>query len=100
MTITEIRRQLDRIHSTSGWDFAIKIETAAHCAWSAEIRVTPHPHREDGPDRSFVVFATGGLSPAAVLSEAYEDLRGWLKDDIGRPESAEPCRYCEDPDKP
>jgi hypothetical protein len=91
----DTREKLTRLHVKTGWDFAVRIETGAHSAWSAEIRVTPDPYREDGPDRSVLIFATGGMSPEAVLAEAYLDLLAWVAE-LEPEDASRPCRYCED----
>jgi hypothetical protein len=102
-TPVSVRTALAELHEETGWDFAIRVETGAHSAWSAEIRVTPEPGRRDGSDRSVVLFATGGLSPGDVLGEALDDLWAWMADMHqaglmpGSPERR-PCRYCEAPE--
>lgn len=98
-TPVAIRTALAELHEETGWDFAVRVETGAHSAWSAEIRVTPDPHRPDGPDRSVVLYATGGLSPGDVLGEALDGLWAWMADmhQAGlMPETPprRPCRHC------
>jgi hypothetical protein len=92
-----VREELDELHAVTGCAFAIRCETGEHCAWSAEIRVTPAPFREDGPDRSYVVYATGGRTPGEVMRTALGDLRKWLAE---MPPVPGNCPYCEQEDQP
>lgn len=46
-----------------GFDWGIKLETAAECAWSAEIRITPDPNHHGTADISTVIFMAGQPGP-------------------------------------
>lgn len=45
-----------------GIDWEIKLAVAHDCAWSIEVRITPHPN-STGPDVSTVLFLTGADDP-------------------------------------
>ena len=48
--------------------------------WRCELRWTPEPHRTDGGDRSFVLFATGGKkTPDIILKRLLDELEDTIE---------------------
>jgi len=65
----------------AGREVAVKVETMSECAWWGELRFTPVPNRGDErPDRSFVLYATGGGSPEDVVERLLSELDVWRKE--------------------
>jgi hypothetical protein len=95
MSLDEAYERLYELHQVSGADFHVRLETAAHCGWQAEVRVTPKPHDPDTSDRSYVTFRAGPAEWA--LCQAVLDVLRWLAG--AKPEyTDEPCLDCENDD--
>lgn len=80
MTLDDIDREISAVCAVHGWEYALKIEVASECAWSAELRITKEPNRQDGPDRSLVVFAAAGATAEDVVREAVGDMSKWIEE--------------------
>lgn len=78
LTCDDLTFELAEMCDERGWDFGVRIDTAAECAWSAEVRVTRAPNSPDGPDRSMVTFNAGGGDAVDALAPAVEDMLNWL----------------------
>jgi hypothetical protein len=66
---------LDDMIETWPGDVAVKLEVGTESPWSAELRWTPEPNSQDGPDQSFVWWAVGGADAGEVLAEVVEAAR-------------------------
>ena len=78
MDTEQVAERLSELAEANGWDWAIKLEVAHQCMWSAEIRLTLEPNTP-GPDRSFVVYAVGGGTADEVLEKAFRDVETWVQ---------------------
>ena len=61
-----------------GADWDLEIDTAHECSWACRVRITPKPNDHGRPDRSFVTYATGGVTPEQVAGEAVGDALAWF----------------------
>ena len=68
----------NKIEDFRFYDWAIKIECASQCAWSAELRITLETN-PDGPDMSTVFFATGAENPEIAAEMVYNACKEWRK---------------------
>lgn len=77
--------RLDRLIESEwehGRELAVKVETATECAWWGELRWTPEPNRQDGrPDRSLVLYATGGGDPNEIIVRLLDEFEA-VRDSI------------------
>ena len=62
-----------------GWDWSLKLVTGHLSCWSAELRVTPEPNRDDGPDTSLVWYAGGYDSADMAAEAAWDGVREWRR---------------------
>ena len=70
--------ELDRLIEESerrGFSVGVKIEVASECCWSCEIRVTPRPHADGGPDRSTVWYSVGGDCAEMVVGQCLDAIK-------------------------
>jgi hypothetical protein len=72
----DIEGELARWSHQHGYDWSLRCETAHHCMWSAELRITPEPN-SPGADVSTVFFVGGGGDPLSPAVEALEAARAW-----------------------
>ena len=72
-----LREPLDDLFKERGWDYGVKLDTAAECMWGCEVRITPRPNQHGVPDRSFVTLSVGG-SPEEVMARAVADAVKWV----------------------
>ena len=73
MTFNQIANDLDK-HNIGGW--ALKLELADECAWSAELRITTDSSVNEGRcDLSTVFFSGGHADPLSAANEVYIDAR-------------------------
>jgi len=54
-----------------GRELAIKVETMTECAWWGELRWTPRDDQR--PDRSLVLYATGGAGPDEIIARLLDE---------------------------
>ena len=72
--------RLDEAVTARGGDWATHLETAAECAWTAEVRVTRFPNVRGDVDRSAVFYHTGGEAEDALvpaLTAALAEVEAW-----------------------
>ncbi len=67
LSIDDMEEQLSFWALEKGADWSIKIETGYESCWSAELRMTPKPNNQDGPDVSTVFFAGGAGTPDEAM---------------------------------
>lgn len=75
--LEELERLIDA-EAQAGRDVAVELQTETECAWSGELRFTPQPNGADHrPDRSFVLYATGGAGPEEIVGRLLTELDAW-----------------------
>jgi hypothetical protein len=62
-----------------GWSFGARIEVAYECAWSCEVRLTPHPGNPKGADESRVWYVVGQPTPVHAFNAAASAALTWAK---------------------
>ena len=70
--VTMLHEAFDAVASDGG-HMSIRLECGIDTAWSAELRWTPAPNPEWGPDVSLVFSADAGGHPADVIGDVLNE---------------------------